>query len=529
MPDSILIWNEVALEANRISHTEKSKAQEVGPPRSARALAIVHLAMYDAYAGARGNPAELPPYMPGLPPAPAGASPQAAVAAAAHTALSALFSQQAAFFDAKLAQHGDPGDPGHGYGVTVARALLTDRAGDPGVEDTGDVPSPDRFRHRPDPDNPGQGFHAPFYGARSKGFAITKRHELNPPPRGDGDYLKALREVRAKGIMPELMGTLPDRFDDDKRTPEETTIGVYWASDGAIGLGTPPRLYNQIIRRAAIHRGNTEDENARLFALVNAAMADAGILAWDQKYIHDLWRPVLGVREHDPSFGPSAAEANNGISDDADPFWLPLGAPKSNILNKAFFSAEPPEEPPTNRSLAPEPAAAAAEVQEQEDPRRRCEACLTLNKNFTPNFPAYPSGHATFGAAAFHIARLFYDVKPGNRKGDDLFDGLDFVSDELKGPTEEEPKAPTQDSRGTVRPRHRRDFEDGLWQMIVENGMSRVFLGVHWVFDAFAVKGDGKPNLARNIGGVPLGLTIAEDIFNGGRAKGLKKSPVRPR
>ena len=143
--------------------------------------------------------------------------------------------------------------------------------------------------------------------------------------------------------------------------------------------------------------------------------------------------------------------------------------------------------------------------------------CQTLNKNFTPNFPAYPSGHATFGAAAFHITRLFYGVKIGNRKGDDLLDGLDFVSDELDGET--------QDHLGTVRSRHRREFEDGLWQMIIENGMSRIFLGVHWSFDAFKIRPNDNINVARNIGGVPLRLKIAEDIF----ANGMKKSNVGPR
>jgi Vanadium chloroperoxidase N-terminal domain len=517
MADSILTWNAVALEANLISHTEKDKMEQAGPPLSARALAIVHLAMYDAYAGVRGNPADLPPYLPDLPPAPGGASPQAAVAAAAHTTLSALFTQQTAAFDAALAQHGDPANSGHAYGVAVAQALLADRAGDPGAEGTGYVPTSFRFRHRADPDNPDQGFHAPFYGARSKGFAITARHELDAPQRTGSDYLNALKEVRAKGIKPELMGTLPERFDDDKRTPEETTIGVYWAYDGAIGLGTPPREYNQIIRRLSMAKANTEDQNARLFALVNVAMADAGILAWDEKYRHDFWRPVLGIREHDLSFGPAAQEANNKISDDADPFWLPLGSPKSNILNKRFFPAAPAQ-PPTNRvAAAPADEALAAAEAEEEDPRQRCETCLTLNKNFTPNFPAYPSGHATFGAAAFHIARLFYDVSIGNRRSDDLFDGVDFVSDELN--------ADTQDNRGTVRPRHRREFEDGLWQMIIENARSRVFLGVHWVFDAFKVKGNGDPDLSKRVGGVPLGLTIAEDIFR----SGMRKSTVGPR
>lgn len=61
--------------------------------------------------------------------------------------------------------------------------------------------------------------------------------------------------------------------------------------------------------------------------------------------------------------------------------------------------------------------------------------------------------------------------------------------------------------------------------MIVGNGLSRVYLGVHWVFEAFAVDGSGKPDLSQNIGGAPLGIKIAEDIFN----THMKKSPVSPR
>jgi vanadium chloroperoxidase len=185
--------------------------------------------------------------------------------------------------------------------------------------------------------------------------------------------------VRGKGIAPELMGTLP--ADISPRTANETLIGIYWGYDGAVELGTPPRLYNQIVRAVAIAQNNTVDQNARLFALVNAAMGDAGILAWDQKYIHDLWRPVVGIREHDPSLGPTAT-GNNVLSEDADPSWLPLGAPNTN----------------------------------------------STGKNCTPPFPAYPSGHATFGAAALHITRLFYGVT--DRSNDNLFEGLTFVSDD---------------------------------------------------------------------------------------------------
>ena len=51
------------------------------------------------------------------------------------------------------------------------------------------------------------------------------------------------------------MGTVPNGY--PKRSVNESLIGVYWAYDGASGLGTPPRLYNQIIRKIAIARGNS--------------------------------------------------------------------------------------------------------------------------------------------------------------------------------------------------------------------------------------------------------------------------------
>ena len=47
MSDSILFWNAVALEADRIAHTDPDKREQNGPTLSSRALAIVHLAMYD--------------------------------------------------------------------------------------------------------------------------------------------------------------------------------------------------------------------------------------------------------------------------------------------------------------------------------------------------------------------------------------------------------------------------------------------------------------------------------------------------
>jgi hypothetical protein len=482
--DPILFWNDVANEANRVTHTTGAPAEGAarGPCGSSRAYAIVHLAMHDAwFSVAPGDDGTWHPNGPAVPVAadgtwldaadipavPAGADAAAAVAGAAHAALSALYPAQQAYFDSvrDLGLVSGPGRAaGLAFGAGVAAAVLAARAGDPSTGDAGHVSSDAPGRHRHDPDAPAteHGYHAPFYGAASSCFAVTKRHHLDAPPQlNSAAYLTALAEIRAKGIAPGLMGTLPAGA--AARTPRETVIGLFWGYDGAKGLGTPPRLYNQIVRVVADDKGNSIAQNARLFALVNAAMGDAGILAWDDKYAYDLWRPVLGLREHDGSLGPLGTPGDIGA--DGDPGWLPLGAPRTN----------------------------------------------DTRKNFTPPFPAYPSGHATFGAASLQSTRLFYDEGCGYDP-DDLADGLLFVSDELDGIS--------RDNAGTVRPRHARAFPDGLWEMIEENGRSRVYLGVHWVFDAFAVDEDGAIDLTPQVGGVRLGLDIAGDLA----ASGLRSS-----
>ena len=301
---------------------------------------------------------------------------------------------------------------------------------------------------------------------------MNTRHHLDEPPQlGSAEYIQDLRQVRSKGIAPQLIGTLPADL-LPSRTPTETLIGLFWGYDGAKGLGTPPRLYNQIVRTIADAVANDIAANARLFAVVNAAIGDAGILAWDDKYFYDLWRPVLGIREHDPSTGPTAV-GGNVLDPDADPGWLPLGAQNTNNVGA---------------------------------------------KNTTPNFPAYPSGHATIGAAVFQSVKCFYDK--GGDRSDKHEEQLAFVSDEFNGIN--------VDNTGTVRPRHARNFPGGLWQAIEENSLSRVFLGVHWRFDGFAVNEAGEIDLTQNIGGVRLGIDIANDIATNGRTAAAAAGPRLP-
>ncbi|MDQ4020075.1 MAG: hypothetical protein M3257_00190, partial [Actinomycetota bacterium] len=171
------------------------------------------------------------PYLGGLPTPEPGADTDSAVAAAAHATLSALYPAQTAFHDAQLAAAGLPGgqprSDGDAFGRAVAAAILALRQNDPSLSGAGYSPSIAPMHHRQDPDNPGQGFYAPFYGSRSRNFAVNTRHHLAESPQlGSDEYNQALRQIRSKGIAPQLIGTLPADL-LPSRTPSETIIGIF--------------------------------------------------------------------------------------------------------------------------------------------------------------------------------------------------------------------------------------------------------------------------------------------------------------
>jgi hypothetical protein len=138
-----------------------------------------------------------------------------------------------------------------------------------------------------------------------------------------------------------------------QRTAEQTQIAIFWGYDGTPGMGTPPVMYNEVVRVLAKQEHNTEAQDARLFALVNLALADAAITVWGSKYTYNFWRPVTAIRD-------AANDGNPQTT--AVPNWTPLGAPDDN----------------------------------------------GGGTNFTPGFPSYPSGHAGFGGALFTMLRDFY-------------------------------------------------------------------------------------------------------------------------
>ncbi|MBY3182246.1 vanadium-dependent haloperoxidase [Rhizobium laguerreae] len=558
----VLYWNHVGLEMNRITHS--LGGPQGGPTMSSRALGLLHLAMHDAFFTALGNnqASTVPNYLPDVvvgsivakvqdttgtvPIKPADLdNADAALTAAAITILDRLYARPGPAVSivasdtltgtlgkliADYPTHIDSLSAAHGLGVGIADEIfnrLAVKPGEIGADQGRFEPGWERynFRDEPvtpvrqvfiDPNDPSRGvrarhiYHGPYYGITVADFAVTDPdgHKIAPwpkpaTPHAAGEYLDALKEVVRLGGAPGLSTT--------ERSSDQTVAAYYWAYDGANLIGTPPRLYNQILREiawgsklpvigpgpaaiAAEELARTGDF-VRLFALANTAMADAGKFAWREKYRYQLWRPLSGVREHDTGSDYDSSGTPE-LNVDADPFWLTLGAPETN----------------TNRV------------------------------SFKPPFPAYPSGHATFGAAAFQMARLFYKERDGTNWDDNGPDSIafSFVSDELNGVSRDlrqpfNPEMPIEDQEGIVRTRVKRSFTS-LWQAIFENAFSRIYLGIHWRFDAAAATdmidsttGQYKdadtieysnvwiaaraPGETLPTGGVPLGLGIANDIF----------------
>lgn len=431
--DRLNFWHSVMLDSCAIDHTPDPVTGDVdfvqgGPTRTSRAFAMTMIAVYDA-----ANAFDLK-YNPYNDIGSAGdASKDAAIAYAAHGVLSWLYPDQVDRLDSLLAsdiaQIIDTSariDAGKALGLASADAIKarrsTDNSNDPepsfgqggrvatgstdasggGVNDGGR----NLFEWEPDPVAGGDLALGAFWGGVTP-FILTKGDQFRippPPTAARGDYVSAWNQVARVGGAPTNTG-IPSTA-----TPSTIFIGNYWGYDAVPLLGVPPRLYAQIAIQVALGQGVADIELARYLAMIHTAQADSAIAAWDSKYYYNYWRPVTGIRRDDGRPGTIS-----------DPNWEPVGV---SVIN-------------TTAAVRP-----------------------------TPPFPAYPSGHATFGASVVNVmASMFGDNTPTT-----------FISDEYNG-VGADPFTP-----GVPRPlvpvRFRR-----LTHMASENGVSRVFNGVHWIYD----------------------------------------------
>ncbi len=420
---SVMYWNQTAVDCSGLDHSptdaEHVFGEQLGPCRASRAMAIVHVATFEALNAVVGGYDSFV----GLPPATEPTSSRAAVAQASHDALVAMFPSQTTRLATKLVEDlaslpaSEARTRGLALGTAAANAILASRIADGSNHAEPHVgvdwfPSDQPGRWRPDPIS-GTTVALGAHWASVAPFSMTSADQFRvppPPAMTSAQYALAYNEAIVLGGDGVITPTL--------RSEWETFVGIFWAYDGTPSLCAPPRLYNQITRQVAEQQGTTGIELARLLAVMNLALADTGIAVWDSKYFYDVWRPVTAVREADLGTGPSGLGDDNSATV-GDLTFTPLGAPASNLSGV----------------------------------------------NFTPPFPTYPSGHGAFGGALFQTLRRFYNT--------DQIE-FSFVSDEFNGET--------TDHDGNVRPYVPRTFTN-FSDAEEENGQSRIYLGIHWNFD----------------------------------------------
>ena len=369
-------WHHITLDTVALDHTPIDGAaptNNAGPTRTTRALAMIHIAMFEAlnhldddYESYIGDI----DFNDG-----GGISEDAAVASAAFSSLSVLYPSQAdrlqTLYDADIAlisesdqnqsvQQGillgqlvseiiadgreldgsEISEPSFGEGGAVADGNITffNTEVNGGSEGIGEW--------TPDPNTPDfSGDYnlslGAYWGAVSPFFLDSgdQYRSEAPPLPGDEEYSAAYNEVIGLGGSPENVNTV------STGTDETHFIGNYWGYDGVPLLGVPPRIYNQIGSQIAAEEIDDALDYARFLAMLNVALADTAIAAWDSKYYYNFWRPVTGTRVDDGD--------DNTATDE---LWDPVGV---SVIN-------------TEEAI-----------------------------RVTPPFPAYPSGHAAFGATLF--------------------------------------------------------------------------------------------------------------------------------
>lgn len=294
-PDVILRWNEEALEAIRENKTP--------PPQAARVLAILHVGLYDSINTIYSTHE---PYLVRLR-AVADIDPIAGCCGCAETILVALFPKRSDRFRQVRDQMLEAVPPGAArrrgldLGTHVARRILDDRKADTGKGDYRVPVAIGIWRPTPpgkeQPLLPGWGEVRPF-GVRDK----RKFRPADPPDLTSDEYAQDFNEVKGLGGVDSL-----------NRTADQALVAYFW-NDGS-GTCTPPGHWNLIAQEVSSIKKLSLAENARLFALLNLALSDAGICCWHCKFRFRFWRPITAIHE-------SGRDANEDTV--PDPKWKPL-------------------------------------------------------------------------------------------------------------------------------------------------------------------------------------------------------------
>lgn len=233
------------------------------------------------------------------------ADPIVATAAAAHAVLSASFPEQQALLDEKLAaslagiEEGIGKTRGLTLGKEAAAAILALRQDDGAFLDPiGSIPVsdvPGVYQAVP----PFDFVFAPHWRTMLP-FALEKPEQFRSEPLislTSDTYTQDFNEVKTAGDI-----------NSEIRTPDQSAYAKFWYEFSEMG-------WNRVTRIVTVDQKLDLPETARLFALVNMAMADAYTAGWDSKFYYNFWRPFTAIR---------AAEADGNPYTTADADWEPV-------------------------------------------------------------------------------------------------------------------------------------------------------------------------------------------------------------
>jgi hypothetical protein len=309
--DEVTKWNAIA--GNASFNSGLSGLSGI-PPFESRLYAVTHAAIHDALNAIdrRYSPYVLNSLF--IP----KASPEAAVATAAHQVLVNQFNQliayglapQQAVLDAAYVSSlaAIPAGPAKYAGILVgqaaAGAILSKRANDGWnqqiVQDSAYLQgtAPGEYRFTP-PNNfaflPNWGKLPPFVLFRADQYLPSPPYPVDSK-RYTADYYE-IKNLGGNGV------TTPSA-----RTPDQTQIAIFWFESSPLG-------WNRIARTVSASRGLGLWENARLFALLNFASADGYIGSFYTKYYYKYWRPITAIHLGDIDGNPDTV---------GDSTWTPL-------------------------------------------------------------------------------------------------------------------------------------------------------------------------------------------------------------
>ncbi len=277
------------------------------PPIVAYNLALIQTAMFDAIASIEGGYTTYLTHEP----APTNTSSIAAAAAAAFEVAAALYPNaremsvwQATLYESLQFESDSPArQRGIDYGALVAARVLQSRQGDGSAQVVDYTPqlTPGTWNRTVPGSLPPL---LPHWG-QVRPLAVPDITEFRPgpPPSLDSvDYARDVDEVMRLG-----------RIDSQFRSSEQTAIAKFWSDGG--GTATPPGHWNHIAVEVGLSQQQSLIKNARMLAILNLTLADAGIASWDAKYHYDLWRPIDAIRQ---------ADQDGNVATQADANWLSL-------------------------------------------------------------------------------------------------------------------------------------------------------------------------------------------------------------